>query len=544
LLRDAGRPREAIPAYQAAIRLRLDWPEAHIDLAGVHQELDEPAQAIEHYRQALRLKPDAAVAEYSMAAALTALGRVDEAEAAYERAAVSSPALYGNPITVLLRETLAEVIPANQRAIVDYRNRVHAALRTFVDEPGSIDLANLHTRGATPSLMLAYFGGDVRPILEQYARAIGPHIPQFPLRRRQGKPRLGIVVTSGHEWGFAQCWGGIAERLSRELFEVAVICSPMGANALQSMLKLPRDEYVVMPAGVAEAARRLHDQSFDWLHYWEIGTDATNYYLPFFQPAPGQSNCWGWPVTSGNQRVDAYLSCEQVEPQAAARHYTETLVLFKNLPVCFVRPAESGHRLPRSHFGLEDGRRLYVCTQNVRKFHPDFDPLLADLLRTDPQGSLLIFADAQSNITNLLINRFRRTMPDVAARVRVMRRMSRAEYLSLLAVSDVALDTLYFGGGVTVYDAVAAGIPLVTLPGDLQRTRWAAAINRRLGVPELIAASPQEYVAKAVEVASNADLRQALSQQLLRAGAELFEAAVVVQEHEEYFAEAIARKRS
>jgi hypothetical protein len=50
-------------------------------------------------------------------------------------------------------------------------------------------------------------------------------------------------------------------------------------------------------------------------------------------------------------------------------------------------------------------------------------------------------------------------------------------------------------------------------------------------------------VVKAIEVASNPDLRQALRKQILEAGAELFEDAAVVREHEEYFSRAIAATR-
>ncbi|MBI3465223.1 MAG: hypothetical protein HY000_19530, partial [Planctomycetes bacterium] len=285
-------------------------------------------------------------------------------------------------------------------------------------------------------------------------------------------------------------------------------------------------------------------QQFDWLHYWEIGTDATNYYLPFFQPALGQSTCWGWPMTSGNPRVDSYLSCEQLEPPQGQEHYSERLVLLKRLPTYFIRPAVPSGAYPRSHFGMEENARVYLCTQNLRKFHPDFDPLLADLLRSDPQGLLLIIADAQASITELLLARFRRTMPDVVSRLRVLPRMDREPYLALVALADVALDTLHYGGGAnTVYDAVAVGAPMVTLPTEFHRSRWAAAVNRRLGLEQLITSTPEEYVAKTVEVAGNPDLRQTLHRQILEAGSELFEDTAVVREHEEYFSQAIAAKQ-
>ncbi|MBI3469209.1 MAG: hypothetical protein HY000_39905 [Planctomycetes bacterium] len=80
--------------------------------------------------------------------------------------------------------------------------------------------------------------------------------------------------------------------------------------------------------------------------------------------------------------------------------------------------------------------------------------------------------------------------------------------------------------------AVAVGAAVVTLPDEFHRTRWCAAINRRLGLDRLIATAPQDYVIKAIEVAGNAELLQSVRRQILDAGAELFEDTSVVREHE------------
>jgi predicted O-linked N-acetylglucosamine transferase (SPINDLY family) len=135
-------------------------------------------------------------------------------------------------------------------------------------------------------------------------------------------------------------------------------------------------------------------------------------------------------------------------------------------------------------------------------------------------------------------------MPDVFQRVRVLPRTPHNEYLSLLGGCDVLLDTLHYGSDTTAYDAAIAGAPIVTLPGDFHRSRWCAAINRLLGVEQLIADSTSEYVAQAVEVASNPDLNQSLRRQILDANSALFDDQEVVREHEEFFSQAIAAARS
>jgi predicted O-linked N-acetylglucosamine transferase (SPINDLY family) len=49
--------------------------------------------------------------------------------------------------------------------------------------------------------------------------------------------------------------------------------------------------------------------------------------------------------------------------------------------------------------------------------------------------------------------------------------MASAEFVELIAVSDVMLDTLHFNGMNTSLEALAVGTPVVTLPGALQRGR-------------------------------------------------------------------------
>jgi predicted O-linked N-acetylglucosamine transferase (SPINDLY family) len=543
VLSQAGRPQEAIAAYQQALGLRPNWAKAHYYCAATLLELERPAEAVEHYRTILQSQPARSETEHSLGHALMLMGRIEEAKAAYARAEAADPACR-TPMSRLFRESLAEVIPPDREAIEQYQARAEAAVSAFAREPFQLDLAELQSGAATPSPMLAYYGVNVRPIMEQYAQAIARHITPLASGPRRGKPKLGIVVSHAHEVVFARCWGGIAERLSRELFDVRIICSQKGATTLQGLLSIPADEYLPLPGQIQPAATLIDEQNFDWLHYWEIGTDWANYYLPFFRPARGQSSCWGWPVTSGNPRVDSYLSCAQLEPPDAAEHYTERLVLLEHLPTYYVRPSAASTAPARGRLGLAEGDRLYLCTQNLRKYHPDFDALLAEVLRSDPQGLFVMIADSQASITELLLARFRRTMPDVVSRVRVAPRMPREEYLALVAAADVALDTLHYGSGAnTVYDTVAVGTPLVTLPGEFHRSRWATAVNRRLGLTQLIAGTPQEYVATAVQVARDADLRRTLHRQILAAGEPLFADAAVVVEHQEYFRGAIAATR-
>jgi hypothetical protein len=60
-------------------------------------------------------------------------------------------------------------------------------------------------------------------------------------------------------------------------------------------------------------------------------------------------------------------------------------------------------------------------------------------------------------------------------------------------------------------------VPVVTLPGEQPRSRYTAALHEHVGLAELTAASPEQYVKIAVRVATDRALREALRQRLLAA---------------------------
>jgi predicted O-linked N-acetylglucosamine transferase (SPINDLY family) len=65
------------------------------------------------------------------------------------------------------------------------------------------------------------------------------------------------------------------------------------------------------------------------------------------------------------------------------------------------------------------------------------------------------------------------------------------------------LDTLPYNAHATALDALWAGVPLLTYPGESFASRVAASLVRTVGLPELIAASPSQYEETAVELAAD-----------------------------------------
>ena len=103
-------------------------------------------------------------------------------------------------------------------------------------------------------------------------------------------------------------------------------------------------------------------------------------------------------------------------------------------------------------------------------------------------------------------------------RVTFVPRMPRARYLELYHRIDLGLDTFPCAGGTTSLDAFWMGVPVITIVGQTAVSRAGLSLLSNLGLPELIAETPEQFVSIAVELANDlprlTDLRATLRDRL------------------------------
>jgi CRISPR-associated protein Csy1 len=265
-------------------------------------------------------------------------------------------------------------------------------------------------------------------------------------------------------------------------------------------------------------AQQVRADQLDVLVYPELGMNSETFTLATLRLARVQVAGWGHPTTTGLPSIDWFLSSSDMEPANAQDHYSEKLALLPGLGTRYARPGgeEEG---TRADFGLPDGKRLYLVPQSVFKIHPDNDALIAEVLARDPQGQVVMFAANHDALTDRFVKRLGAEMKkrglEVADRIIFLPYMTHGAYLRLNRLCDVMLDTVHWSGGNTSLDALAGGLPVVTLPGKLMRGRQSMGMLKMLGVPELVASDTEDYVARAVEIAGDPQRRAALSGAIL-----------------------------
>jgi predicted O-linked N-acetylglucosamine transferase (SPINDLY family)/glycosyltransferase involved in cell wall biosynthesis len=532
-----GETDAAIRHYREAARLQPGSAEVRNNLGIAVQALGEHARAADHFAAAIELNPDLSNIHRNLGLANKLQGKMQAAEAAYRSAVQLEP---DDSLLQLESETVPPYISESNAAIDAYRTGLSQTLDRYAAQPINIDLNQLHIGESCPPYVLVYQGRDEREIKEKWAAIFADRLPEAEPKPSGGKPHIGFVVTDTHAGVFIRSLKGILERLSGEQFKLTIVCNRASvAKFVRQSVDNPALEYLVFPSRLDQAAFTLFQAKFDLLYYWEIGTDASNYFLAFFRPAPVQMTSWGWQVTTGIPQMDHYVSSTWIEPPHAQAHYSEKLILLDTL-LSHYTPPPAPPELGHAHFGLSADQNIYFCAQSLLKVHPDFDPLMAEILRQDPKGQIVLVGHEASHPAQLLKTRLQAAMPDVMDRLRILPRLPEEEFLALLRLADVSLDTRHYGGVNTTYQSLYLETPVITWPGEFQRGRFSAGAYQKIGLTEPIADSAEQYIELAVRFASDGAEAERLATDIRQAAPALYQDERAASELADYFERAVA----
>jgi predicted O-linked N-acetylglucosamine transferase (SPINDLY family) len=139
--------------------------------------------------------------------------------------------------------------------------------------------------------------------------------------------------------------------------------------------------------------------------------------------------------------------------------------------------------------------------------------LWAQVLKVVPDSRLMLLSDPGSHRDQTLATLKRLGVEP--ARVEMVHRRPRREYLQLYHRIDIALDTFPYTGHTTTLDALWMGVPVVSRSGTRAVSRATLSVATNLGLEnELIAKSAADYVCLArnltEDLAELASLREKL----------------------------------
>ncbi len=506
--REAGRLDVSEAAYRAALELDPRHLPSLENLGNLLAHMIRYAEAARCFRRALELQPNNEATRRALGVALWRSGRLSEGVEVYRQAARGPMAR--------LRLALMECTTQDSREAMEgaraelFRALDEAAGQTPFDgtPDDQIDVTCFHT---------AYHGENERDLLALTGRVlaagfpalnfVAPHCRPGAPRAARPKPRIGLVSAFLGEHSVTRYLGRMLEGIDTDRFELHVFSRPGQRGGSLDALRQRAARFVELQPPLARLQSEIARSELDVLVHVDIGMHPLTYALAFARLAPVQATTYGHPVTSGIPAIDYFVSHAGVEAPDAAEHYSERLLLTppEATLCCFRRPPPVARARDRAALGIAADAHFYLCPQNLLKVHPDFDPILRRLLERDAKAVIAFICDKEDWRPRLEA-RHARTLGELAKRTCYLPfQDSREDYYGLYLACDAVLDTPHFSGGVTSFDALAMGAPIVTLPGRYFRGRQTLALYRRMGVEDCVAADADDYVEIALRLAGDTD---------------------------------------
>ncbi|HVW30121.1 MAG TPA: tetratricopeptide repeat protein [Polyangiaceae bacterium] len=504
LLRSLGEHERCVPAYHAAIAVEPTAVEALVELSSVLKELGRSDGALVAARRAVGLAPDSAAAHANMGAALVDFRRNEEAAAAC-RAAIAMDA--SSALAHFQLGNALVGLGAVEQAIESYR-------RSLALEPHQpIAHANLLlTMSYSPEYDTHAIAREARRWASRHADPLAvERRPHVNIRDPERRLRIGYVSPDFYRHPVSVFMLPLLEHHDRAAVEVYCYSSVQFPDAITDRVERAADVFRNV-AGVSDrgVAERVRADCVDILV--DLTMHAGNGRLRAFarKPAPLQV-CWlAYPGTTGLDAIDYRLTDPYLDPpDVDAGVYAERTLALPDTFWCYA-PLEA-----TPDVGMLPARRNgHVTFGCLHSFHKVNGPLLVlwgrllDLV-AESRLQLHVPADATARAVSAL-----EAAGIDTRRVDLTPRKQHAEYMSAYGSIDVCLDTAPFNGATTSLDALWMGVPVVTLVGATPVGRAGLSIMSNLGLQELSARSPDDYVRVAAELAADLDRLEALRRDL------------------------------
>lgn len=484
------RWRDALQALDDLVGARPGLADAWVNRAGVQQALGLYEEALVSVMRALALKPDDARALYNAGNILLLLKRTDEAAQALTQAFKADPRnsdILGSLIAVSLKgcdwENLAQMLPAALAGI----------------QKGIPVLPPLTLLSVSDDSVLQRRCAELN-LRRTLAQA--PAAPMAATPHAHSRLRIGYLSSDFRDHPVARQIAGLLERHDRSGFEVIGFSTGRddGSAARQRVAAACDRFHDIAHMGSREAAAHISASEIDILVDLNGQTLGWRPAILRHRPAPVIAAYLGYAGTVGGDLIDYIIGDPCVTPLEMPQGFSEKIV---QLPDCFW-PPDPDMPLPqpvsRSQLHLPEDAFVFCCFNAVQKIQPAIFDIWMRLLATVP-NSLLWLRDNGSMANGRLRKRAQDRGIDPGRLHFAGRMESLAQHLGRQAQADLFLDTWPYGAHTTAYDALWAGLPLVTLCGGSFVSRVSASFLMSLDLPDLIATSPRAYEAIALSLA-------------------------------------------
>ena len=513
ILISAGAAAAAEAPLRTAIEVDPDDSGARVALGGVLIELGQLADAKPVLEDAIARGITSAEAYDNLGLVKRALGDDEGAAVAFERAHEANAAL---------TPALANLVFA-RRYLCDFEQlpAIESRLTATLDDPSA-------DQRFSPFIALStrLKPAQQRIVARRWSEAMLPP-PAAPLPVRSRGTRLRVAYLSGdfHDHATSRLLVGMLERHDKSMIETfGVSYGSEDGSALRKRVMRAFDQWFDARGRPDQhVAMALRDVHIDVVVDLKGHTEGNRLAILGGRGAPRQIHWLGYPGTLGYDAVEGLVADDIVVPTGDESNYHERIL---RLPRAYLPSDPSrafGNAPTRESQGLPASGVVLACFNPAYKITREvFGVWLDALERLD--GSVLWLLQRSEAMARNVREYARRRGVD-PNRIVFGSQGPQDAHLARLQLADIALDTLPYGSHTTGVDALLAGVPLLTCLGDTFAGRVGASLVRSAGVPELTAASLDDYRAALIRLGGARDERETYRERLLRREGPLFDPA-------------------
>jgi predicted O-linked N-acetylglucosamine transferase (SPINDLY family) len=530
-LQDLARPEEALASYDRVLAIHPDYAEAHYNRGNALMYLYQYEQAFASFDMAVTINPDHAEALCGRGLALIGLIRQDEALASLDRALALRPdfpeALLnrGNALQALQRHDEAlesldkalEIKPDFPNALVNrasfllsmrrYEEAVDSCERAIAIDPGHANAQSnrVYFLDFVPELGFAEHQAArrtwYRALAKDLCTGVSPYIKDADPRRRL---IVGYVSADFVQHSAASCFGPVLRHHDHSNFEVVCYSGVIREDDKTREFRQLAGKWR-STAGLSDEAlaEQIRADGIDILVDLS-GHTAGNRLLVFARkPAPIQVTAWGSGTGTGLPAIDYLFSDPVAIPVAVRALFAET-VYDLPCPTTMEAPADAPPvaELPV----LSRGVITFGCLNRFSKISPAALELWARILQAVPGSRLLLKDKALNN--PIIQARVRDTLARlgiVAERIELRGGSSHKDHLGTYNDVDIALDPFPQNGGITTWESMWMGVPVVAKLGNSVPSRISGSILHAVGLSEWVAEDDEQYAGLAIRHAGDLD---------------------------------------
>jgi predicted O-linked N-acetylglucosamine transferase (SPINDLY family) len=219
------------------------------------------------------------------------------------------------------------------------------------------------------------------------------------------------------------------------------------------------------------------------------------------RPAPIQVNWLGYPGTMGSAYHQYIIADDWVVPADHELYFSERVLRLPCYQPNDRRRIVDAAPPQRAEHGLPDDAFVFCCfnaAHKVTRF--SFERWMA-ILNQVP-NSVIWLLDYNTE-TNTRLRAAAESYGVSGDRLIFAKKIANPRHLARYPLADLFLDTAPYGAHTTASDALWMGVPVLTLSGRSFASRVCGSLLRAAGLAEMITATPEAFIARAIALATS-----------------------------------------